>query len=285
MINSHKTMAIRKTFIQDNNIEISYLEWNKGKTPLLLLHGMADHGLVWSKLGDYLQDNYHIIAPDLRGHGNSSKPEKGYFTEDIIRDLEALVNHLAWKKFYILAHSWSAKFVPIWVTKKPDIFHSMVLVDPFYINKLPNWIKITFPLLYQVLPFLKMTGDFPSYEFAENLAKTLKQYQGWSDFQREVFNYSIQQNNNGIWSSKFAIQARDEIFTDVMLKAGLTEKLMIPTLFIQPEKGLNRSNFQIQPFKDYLPNLTIKKVPSNHWAFLVEPQPFNEVIKEFLQQY
>lgn len=282
---NNKIMATRKTFIQDHNIEISYLEWNQGKTPLLLLHGMADHGLVWRKLGDYLEENYHIIAPDLRGHGNSSKPEKGYFTEDIINDLEALVNHLHWQKFHILAHSWSAKFVPIWVTKKPDIFQSMILVDPFYINKLPNWIKITFPLLYQVLPFLKMTGDFPSYEFAENLAKTLKQYQGWSDFQQEVFNYSIQQNDKGIWSSKFAIQARDEIFTDVMLKAGLTEKLMIPSLFIQPEKGLNRSNFQIQPFKDYLPNLTIKKVPSNHWAFLVEPQPFNEVIKEFLQQY
>jgi pimeloyl-ACP methyl ester carboxylesterase len=278
-------MATRKTFIQDNHIEISYLEWNQGKTPLLLLHGMADHSLVWRKLGDYLQENYHIIAPDLRGHGNSSKPETGYFTEDIIKDLETLVNHLGWQKFHVLAHSWSAKLLPIWVTKKPNIFQTMILVDPFYINKLPSWIKMSFPLLYQVLPFLKMTGDFPSYESAENLAKTLKQYQGWSDFQQEVFKYSIQQNDRGIWSSKFAIQARDEIFTDVMLKAGLTEKLMIPTLFIQPEKGLNRSNFQIQPFKDYLPNLTIKKVPTNHWAFLVKPESFNQVIKEFLQQY
>lgn len=280
-----KTMAIRKTFIKLDRTEISYLEWNQGKIPLLLLHGMADHSLVWSKLGDYLQENYHIIAPDLRGHGNSSKPEKGYFTEDIINDLEALIHYLGWTKFHILAHSWSAKFVPIWVTHKPEIFQSMILVDPFYINKLPNWMKLAFPLLYKVLPFLKMTGDFPSYEFAENLAKTLKQYQGWSDFQQEVFNYSIQQNDNGIWSSKFAIQARDEIFTDVMLKAGLTEKLTIPTLFIQPKQGLNRSSFQIQPFKDYLPNLTIKKVPSNHWAFLVEPEPFNKVIKEFLAQH
>lgn len=278
-------MATRKTFIKSNNIEISYLEWNQGKTPLLLLHGMADHGLVWHKLGDSLQENYHIIAPDLRGHGNSSKPETGYFTEDIIKDLEALINYLGWTKLHILAHSWSAKFVPIWVTKNPNIFQSMILVDPFYINKLPNWIKISFPLLYKVLPFLKMTGDFPSYEFAENLAKTLKQYQGWSEFQQAVFNYSIRQNDKNIWSSKFAIQARDEIFTDVMLKAGLTQKLNIPTLFIQPEKGLNRSNFQIQPFKDYLPNLTIKKVPSNHWAFLVEPEPFNKVIKEFLAQH
>lgn len=275
-------MATRKTFIKLDRTEISYLEWNQGKIPLLLLHGMADHSLVWGKLGDYLQENYHIIAPDLRGHGNSSKPEKGYFTEDIINDLEALISYLGWEKIHILAHSWSAKLVPIWVTQKPDFFHSMILVDPFYINKLPKEIKLTFPLLYKLLPFLKMTGSFPSYQFAENLAKTLKQYQGWSNFQQEVFKYSIQQNDYGIWSSKFAIQARDEIFTDVMLKAGLTKKLTIPSLFIQPEKGLNRSSFQIQPFKNYLPNLTIKKVPGNHWAFLVEPEAFNQVVKDFL---
>jgi pimeloyl-ACP methyl ester carboxylesterase len=43
-----------------------------------LLHGLADHSLVWSSLGDYLASDYQIIAPDLRGHGESDKPEFGY---------------------------------------------------------------------------------------------------------------------------------------------------------------------------------------------------------------
>ncbi|BAQ60508.1 alpha/beta hydrolase fold [Geminocystis sp. NIES-3708] len=273
----------RKTFIKDDKIQISYLEWNQGKTPLMLLHGMADNAFVWTSLGEHLKDNYHIIAPDLRGHGDSSKPETGYFTEDIISDLEALINYLGWQKIHILAHSWTAKLVPIWATKNPDYFLSMILVDPFYINKIPDVFKITFPFLYQVLPFLKMTGNFTTYEKAENLAKTLKQYQGWTPLQEKVFQNSIKKNDDGTWSSKFVLEARNEIFTDVMLQAGLTEKLVIPTLFIQPEKGLNRTSWQLQPFKTYLSNLTIKTVPSNHWAFLVQPQPFNEVIEEFLE--
>lgn len=278
-------MINRKTFIKDDNIQISYLEWNQGKIPLMLLHGMADHALVWTSLGEHLKENYHIIAPDLRGHGDSSKPETGYFSEDIISDLEALINHLGWQKNHILAHSWTAKLVPIWATKNPDYFQSMILVDPFYINKIPDWFKITFPLLYRVLPFLKMTGNFSSYQSAENLARKLKQYQGWTQLQQQVFHHSLKQNDDGTWSSKFILQARDEIFTDVMLQAGLTKNLTIPTLFIQPEKGLNRTSWQLKPFKTYLSNLTVKTVPSNHWAFLVQPQPFNEVVEEFLKQW
>lgn len=272
----------RKTFIKNDQISISYLEWNQGKTPLMLLHGMADNSLVWLNLGEHLKENYHIIAPDLRGHGDSSKPKTGYFNQDIISDLEALINHLGWEKINILAHSWTAKLVPIWATQKPDYFSSMILVDPFYINKIPKIFKLTFPFLYQVLPFLKMTGNFPNYQYAENLAKTLKQYQGWSPLQQKVFQYSIEKNDDNTWSSKFVLEARDEIFTDVMLQDGLTEKLAIPTLLVKPEKGLNRTSWQIKPFKNYLSNLTIKTVPSHHWAFLVQPQPFNQVIEEFL---
>ncbi|MBE9222029.1 alpha/beta hydrolase [Cyanobacterium stanieri LEGE 03274] len=277
-------MTTRKTFITNRNIEISYLEWHQGKTPLLLLHGMADHSLVWQNLGEYLQSKYHIVAPDLRGHGNSSKPTTGYFTHHIINDLEALLHHLQWNKIHILAHSWSAKLVPIWAKQNPQLFQTMTLVDPFYINKIPPWSKITFPFLYKVLPFLKMTGTFPDYQSAKNTAQSLKQYQGWSELQQKVFEYSIIENENQQWSSKFASHAKDEIFTDVMLQAGLTETITIPTLFIKPEKGLNKSSWQIKPFQKYLPNLTIKTVPGNHWAFLVEPESFNQVIEEFLEQ-
>ena len=70
-----------------NDIKLCYREWNEGKTPLLLLHGLADHSLVWSSLGDYLDSDYQIIAPDLRGHGESDKPENGYSFEDYIKDL------------------------------------------------------------------------------------------------------------------------------------------------------------------------------------------------------
>jgi pimeloyl-ACP methyl ester carboxylesterase len=274
-------MPQRRTFT-NNSMAISYLQWSDRGIPLLLLHGMADHALVWSSLGDYLSSNYQVIAPDLRGHGESGKPATGYHFQDYIGDLRALINHLGWTQAHILGHSWSAKIAAIWATQQPEVFKSLILVDPFFIDKMPSWIRITFPILYQVLPFLKITRSFDSYQSIEAIARQLKQYKGWSNLQQEVFKNAIEQKADGSWSSKFTLSARGEIFEDVMGFAGLTKTLDIPSLLILPQQGLNRTAWQIQSYKRYLTSLEIKKIPGNHWAFLGEPEIFNQAVAEFL---
>lgn len=274
-------MPQRQTFT-NNSMEISYLQWSDRGMPLLLLHGMADHALVWSSLGDYLSSNYQVIAPDLRGHGESGKPATGYHFQDYIGDLRALINHLGWTQAHILGHSWSAKIAAIWATQQPEVFKSLILVDPFFIDKMPSWIRITFPILYQVLPFLKITRSFDSYQSIEVIARQLKQYKGWSNLQQEVFKNAIEQKADGSWSGKFTLSARGEIFEDVMGFAGLTKTLDIPSLLILPQQGLNRTAWQIQSYKKYLTSLEIKKIPGNHWAFLGEPESFNQAVAEFL---
>lgn len=263
---------------------LSYLEWNSKGEPLLLLHGLADCGMVWVSPAEFLSDRYHIIAPDLRGHGESSKPDSGYRCEDIIADLTALMDSLGWKSAHIVAHSWSAKVAAIWARQQPQRFRSLVLVDPFFIGTMPNWMKLTFPLLYRVLPFLKMMGPFVSYEQAEQQARQLKQYRGWSELQQAVFQAGMEQKPDGSWGSKFVVQARDEIFEDVMRVAGLTKPLDIPTLFLQPEAGVNRTAWQLQPYRTYLRNLQIQKIPGHHWCFLVEPTTFNSYVAGFLKE-
>ena len=275
-------------------IEISYLEWNDVNSPvsgdvknsknLLLLHGLADCAVVWSSLGTHLAEKYHIVAPDLRGHGESSKPETGYSSAEIIADLEALVTHLGWSKAHILGHSWGGKLATIWATRNPKRFSSLVLVDPFYVDSLPNWIKITFPLLYRVLPFLQGMGPFESEAAAIATAKKLKQYRQWSDLQERVFRASIESKPDGTWGSKFAIAARNQIFSDVMQQSGLIKPLTIPSLFIQPTEGLNRTQWQLKPYRRYLLNLEIKQVDGNHWVFLVNPDEFNRQVEKFIDK-
>lgn len=275
-------MPKRQTLLL-SNFQLSYLEWNQGKEPLLLLHGLADNALVWSSFADYLDSEYHIIAPDLRGHGDSSKPEKDYSFQTAIADLEALMDSKKWSNAHIVAHSWSGKLAAIWARQNPQRLRSMVLIDPIFIWKMPGFFQITFPFLYRVLPFLKAMGPFDSYEQALNLAPQLKQYQGWSPLQQQSFLAGIEQKPDGRWGSKFTIAARDGIFAEVMRVPGLTIPIEIPTLFVQPEKGVNRFNWQLQPYKTYLKNLQISQVPGNHWPFLTEPEAFNQTVGNFLK--
>ncbi len=277
-------MPVRQT-LSKPDIQLSYLEWNQGQEPLLLLHGLADHALVWSSLGDYLAADYHIVAPDMRGHGESSKPDRDYTFESAIADLEALMDHLGWSAAHVVAHSWTGKLTAIWARLHPQRLQSIILVDPIFIWKIPSFLKITFPMLYRVLPFLKGMGPFASYEQAEQQARQLNQYQGWSTLQQQVFQAGIEQKPDGDWGSKFTVSARDGIFAEVMRMPGLTVPIHTPALFVQPEKGVNRKDWQLQPYKTYLKNLQICQLPGNHWCFLTQPEAFNQTVKAFLQEH
>ncbi|MEG4506778.1 alpha/beta hydrolase [Microcoleus sp. F6_B4] len=280
-------MPIRNT-LHLPDIELSYLEWqpDRGleKVPrLLLLHGLADSACVWTSLGNYLSNRYHIVAPDMRGHGESSKPKTGYTFKSAIADLEALMAHLNWPDAHILGHSWTGKLAPIWARQNPDRFCSMILVDPIFITKLPAAMKLTLPIVYRKLDCLKCVGPFATLSQAEAAAKQSGEYADWSEVQERVFQQQIEQKSDGTWGSKFAIAARNQIFAEVIKVAGLTENIDIETLFVQPEKGVNRMAWQMQPYKRYLKNLTVAKVPGNHWSFLTEPETFNQTVADFLE--
>lgn len=272
-----------KTVLLDEML-LAYREWYPGGEPVLLLHGLADYGDVWLQLASDLGDRFHCVAPDLRGHGDSSKPSRvgDYSCDAVMEDLEGLVKYLGWRQVHVVAHSWAAKVAAVWAQRQPERIKSLVLVDPFFIDRFPRWTSVTFPLLYRVLPFLKLLGPFPDREVAERAAKQLKQYRGWSDFQAWVFQGNMEQKDDGTWGSKFAVAARDGVFADTLDRAGLSETIHIPTLFIQPEQGLNRHTWQLKPYQKYCAQLQIRSVPGNHWCFLVEPEAFGQAVGEFL---
>ncbi|MEA5620730.1 alpha/beta hydrolase [Cronbergia sp. UHCC 0137] len=274
-------ISVRQTLTKPD-IQLSYLEWNQGQEPLILLHGLGDHAGVWSSLGDYLATDYHIVAPDMRGHGDSSKPEKDYTFESAIADLEALMDQLEWSTAHVVSHSWTGKLAAIWARINPKRLKSITLVDPIFIWQMPSFFQLTFPLLYRVLPFLKSMGPFASYQQAEQQIRQLSQYQGWNSLQQQVFQAGIEQKPDGSWGSKFTIAARDGIFQAVMQVPGFITPIDTPALFIQPQKGLNRQNWQIRPYKTNLKNLVFCQVPGNHWPFLTHPAEFNQTVASFL---
>ncbi len=267
----------------DTAVPISYLTWGTGE-PVLLLHGLADHGGVWQGLGTDLGNRFCCIAPDLRGHGESGKPNhpQAYSSLELVKDLDGLTQHLGGSQVRVVAHSWAAKLALLWAKQRPDIIHRLVLVDPFFVNRLSGWFRPTFPLLYRTLPFLKVMGPFQTYDQAETLAKTLKQYRGWSPLQAQVFRQGMEEQDRGEWGSKFAIAARNGVFEDILQLAGLTEPITIPTLLLLPEKGLNRLAWQIKPYQTYLSNLQVRTIPGNHWPHLVNPGAFNQAVADYL---
>ena len=273
----------RQTLPLSSTLHLSYLTCGRGE-PVILLHGLADHALVWASLIATLSDRVHCIAPDLRGHGESSKPTASeYDSRMLAADLETLAQSLQLEQVRVIAHSWAAKIALVWARQHPQRIHQLILVDPFFVNRLPGAFRLSFPILNRTLPFLKVMGPFASYDAAVSVARSLKQYRGWSPLQAEVFQAGMEEKPDGRWGSKFAIAARNGVFQDVLQLAGLTEVIKTPARLMLPVQGLNRTAWQLRPYQQYLPHLTTVAVPGNHWPHLVEPQAFNQAVNAALE--
>ena len=94
-------------FYQSQRLRLHYVDWgNESAPPLILLHGNRDHCRSWDWVAERLRDQYHIIAPDLRGHGDSSwSPEGNYTFPSYVYDLAELIRQRNLAPVRIIAHS------------------------------------------------------------------------------------------------------------------------------------------------------------------------------------
>jgi pimeloyl-ACP methyl ester carboxylesterase len=105
MNNSISGPASRIYFSQ--RLRLHYVDWgNAGAPPLILLHGGRDHCRNWDWVAERLRRDWHIIAPDLRGHGDSQWSSDGnYSTVGYTYDLAQLIHQQKLAPVTIIAHS------------------------------------------------------------------------------------------------------------------------------------------------------------------------------------
>ncbi len=88
-------------------INMSYIELgNPEKDPLILVHGYSDSSMMFRNIIPKMQDNFHIYAVDLRGHGYSDKPEQfAYTIQQYAEDVIAFADAVGIDTFYLAGHS------------------------------------------------------------------------------------------------------------------------------------------------------------------------------------
>src|SRR5215467_6837701 len=91
-------------FANVNGVRIHYLKSGSGKTPLVLIHGFGDTSHMWVPLFEEFGKDYTMIAPDMRGLGDSSRPATGYDKKTMAVDIHELVNSLGYKNIYLAGH-------------------------------------------------------------------------------------------------------------------------------------------------------------------------------------
>ncbi len=112
-------------------LRLHYVDWgNPTRPPLLMLHGGRDHCRNWDWVAAALRDEWHIIAPDLRGHGDSQwSTDGGYTMAGYIYDLAQLVHQQRLAPVTIVAHSLGGQVALRYAGIYPDTVARLVAIE------------------------------------------------------------------------------------------------------------------------------------------------------------
>ncbi|MGH7686487.1 MAG: alpha/beta fold hydrolase, partial [Candidatus Dormibacteria bacterium] len=86
--------AIAERRVTTGGLTIVVRDRPGGEPALLALHGLASNARWWDLVGRELGAAHRVIAPDLRGHGRSDRPETGYDFDSVVGDLRSVVTEL-----------------------------------------------------------------------------------------------------------------------------------------------------------------------------------------------
>jgi len=283
--NSEKKINYTHYKTNVNGVQLHYIMGGKGEVdPIVLLHGFPQTWYEWRDIiPKLIANNYTVIAPDLRGLGDSERPQTGYDKKTIAEDIYQLVKKLGYSKIYLVAHDWGAAVASSYAAAHPQGVNKMVILDiilPGFgleeaANFSPNGLwHLSFHAVRD-LPEKLIEGKEDTY---------LNWFYDWT-YNQSAITSEAREEYIKQYSKPGALRAGFEyyraIFEDAeQNKEYAKEKLLdMPILTIGGEAGLG--NLTTTSFQKVANNVTGITLP-NTGHFIPEERP-NYLIKQILE--
>ncbi|MEL6285151.1 MAG: alpha/beta hydrolase [Pseudomonadota bacterium] len=197
---------------RSQGLRLRYADWgNTDAPPLILLHGGRDHSRSWDWVAQALRDDWHILAPDLRGHGDSDWAATGdYSPMANVYDLAQLIHQKQLAPVTLVAHSYGGNIALRYTGIYPDTVSKLVAIEG--LGPSPKVIKERYgnPVDARLRDWIDnrrtMSGRQPrryaSLDEAYDRMKSVNHH--LSDAQaRHLTVHGISQNEDGTYSWKF----------------------------------------------------------------------------------
>jgi pimeloyl-ACP methyl ester carboxylesterase len=124
-----------------NNVKIHYVIGGKGE-PLLLIHGFGQNWYMWNRLLPELSKHYTVIAPDMRGVGESGKPATGYDKKNMAVDMHELMKKLGYQHVNVVGHDIGLMVAYAYAAQFPDEVKKLALLDALLPGIEPVWSQV-----------------------------------------------------------------------------------------------------------------------------------------------
>ncbi len=252
-------------------VSIEYLDTGEGEV-LLLLHGLGSTKADWDKQIAPFSKKYRLIAPDFRGHGNSSKPKKSleYGVTICAEDMKLLLDELDITKCSVIGFSMGGAVAFEMAIKYPTLFTKMIIV-----NTAPDFNNLGWfgkKMVWERTLSLKLRGMEP---LANKVAKGMFP-ENKQEHLRQAFYNRAKVNDVNAYYNSFR----------TLMKWGIGEKIKsIKTLALVVASEMDYTPISLKKaYVDKMPNASLAVVGnSRHGVTMDQPEEFNRIILNFME--
>jgi haloacetate dehalogenase len=291
--------GFKKDTITANGVDIVLRHAGKGP-PLLLMHGNPFTHLSWNKVAPQLAEEFTVVAPDLRGYGDSSKPDggpdhMGYSFREMALDQVGVMAALGFDKFHAAGHDRGGR-----VLHRMCLDHPEKVLKAAFVDMLPqhhllnnvtfNWGKFSWHWFFMIQPTPypeTMINNDPEFFIRRKLSKTDK---GTDFFEPEALAEYIRCIKNPRTVYAMCEDYRATVSVDLEMDTAdfaAGRKVTCPTALIWGATGgVGRNHDARKVWSEYATNIVrAAAVPSGHYVQEEAPREAYAEMRAFFTGY
>ena len=258
-----------------------------------MIHGGRDHCRNWDWVAQALRDDFHIIAPDLRGHGDSAWAVGGsYMLRDFVYDIAQLVRQRTMAPLSIIAHSMGGFISSLYTGVFPETVSRLVIVDGIVHSPPEIKAMADIPCDERLTQWIGMMRDLSgrSAKKYKSLEEAIARMHGENsrlstEQALALTIHGVNQNEDGTYSWKFDNYVRTVTIDAMDLNdvTSLWQRISCPTLLINGEESFV-SNPATNGTLAYFKNARSELVAgAGHWVHHDKLNEFLALVRPFLK--
>jgi pimeloyl-ACP methyl ester carboxylesterase len=288
--------SIRHGYAQIGGVRLHYAERGSGGRLVILLHGFPEFWYSWRHQLTALGENFHVVAPDMRGYNLSDKPARveDYKIDSLVDDVLGLVRHFGEREAAIVGHDWGAGVAWAVAQRYPEYVWKLVAMqvppmkawrDNMSLRQaLSSWYMLFFQL--PRLPEWLMSAK--DYAFVERIfKKTVARKGAFTDTDIAIYKKALDEPGaltaaiNYYRANVFSMFMKRRRRVDEELSDG---RIRVPTLFIYGEKDHAVMPETVRNLKAYIdaPYREVRIGTSAHWVQNEAVSEVNAALQSFL---
>lgn len=284
-----------------NNVEIHYHEYpNEGAESIIFLHYGGGNLAMWGGMIPNFTDKFQVIVPELRGHGYSSQPKKGYHVDDMAKDITGLMDYIGIEKAYIVGSSLGAGVAISLAANFPDKVMALCCEGAFN-NDFGPYGKYDFSTDEEIDAYKdewrQKISEEPPRRVFDSLEQRIEnnrefhEQQGWPFNEhtiKEIEYCSIEQPDGTIADlyNGSSLLEITEVYWELKFE-DYHSRIQCPVVFFPGEEDMKNSRIRnaIAYFQSLLPYCKVVEIEGAEHAYIAygQPEEYTQEIVSFIE--